>query len=51
VSGDIPGAVNGYIYHAEVSAQRPAGHYTPRIVPGHLAAAVPMEAGFILWRQ
>jgi starch phosphorylase len=51
VSGDIPGAVNGYIYHAEVSAQRPAGHYTPRIVPGHVAAAVPMEAGFILWRQ
>jgi starch phosphorylase len=51
VRADIPGAVNGYIYHAEVSAQRPAGHYTPRIVPGHVAAAVPMEAGFILWRQ
>jgi starch phosphorylase len=51
VRGDIPGAVNGYIYHARVSAQRPAAHYTPRIVPGHVAAAVPMEAGFILWRQ
>jgi starch phosphorylase len=51
VCGEIAGAVNGYIYHAEVSAQRPAGHYTPRIVPGHMAAAVPMEARFILWQQ
>jgi starch phosphorylase len=51
VSGKITGAVNGYIYHAEVSAQRPADNYTPRIVAGHMAAAVPMEAPFILWQQ
>jgi starch phosphorylase len=51
VGGEIAGAVNGYIYHAEVSSQRPPGHYTPRIVPGHMAAAVPMEAQFILWQQ
>lgn len=51
VCGEIAGAINGYIYRAEVSAQRPAGYYTPRIVPGHVAAAVPMEARFILWQQ
>jgi starch phosphorylase len=51
VSGEISGAVNGYVYQAEVSAERPAGHYTPRIVAGHMAVAVPMEARFILWQQ
>ena len=51
VTGDITGSVNGYIYRGEVSTERPAEHYVPRIVPGHRAAAVPMEAPFILWQR
>ncbi|MCG6970264.1 MAG: DUF3417 domain-containing protein, partial [Gammaproteobacteria bacterium] len=51
VTGEITGAVNGYIYRGVVSADRPAEHYVPRIVPGHSAAAVPMEAALILWQR
>jgi starch phosphorylase len=51
VAGEITGAVNGYIYRGEVSTERPAGHYVPRIVPGHSAAAVPMETPLILWQR
>lgn len=51
VSGGITGAVNGYLYQGEVAKDRPAERYVPRIVPGHRAAAVPMEAQFILWQR
>jgi starch phosphorylase len=51
VDDDIPGSINGYIYGCEVSRDRPAEHYVPRIVPGHNAAAVPIEAPFILWQR
>lgn len=45
----ITGAVNGYIYSAEVPAQRPSSHYTPRIVPSPLVGRVPLEDAHILW--
>jgi starch phosphorylase len=51
VAGEITGSVNGYIYHGAVSSGRPAEHYVPRIVPGHSAAAVPMEAPLIIWQR
>jgi starch phosphorylase len=51
VAGEITGSVNGYIYRGEVSSGRPAEHYVPRIVPGHSAAAVPMEAPLIIWQR
>lgn len=51
ISGEIAGAANGYIYRADVPADRPVEHYVPRVVPGHSAAAVPMEAPFILWQR
>jgi glycogen phosphorylase len=38
-------------YSAEVAASRPAGDYTPRIVPYHPGASVPLEAGQILWQR
>jgi glycogen phosphorylase len=47
----ITGAVNGYVYHTAVSASRPAGDFTPRIIPYHPAACVPMEATLILWQR
>ena len=47
----IPGACNGYVYQATVSAARPAWHYTPRIIPDHPEARVPMEAAYIVWQR
>lgn len=45
----LPGAVNGFIYSALASAGRPAEDYTPRIMPYHLHAFVPLEDAHILW--
>jgi glycogen phosphorylase len=47
----LVGAVHGYLYSARVPATRPAGDYTPRVVPHHPAAAVPLEAAQILWQR
>jgi starch phosphorylase len=47
----ITGAVNGYVYHATVPASRPAWHFTPRIIPYHPEAHIPMEAALILWQR
>jgi starch phosphorylase len=47
----IPGAVNGFIYTAECSASRPADHYTPRIVPFHPDALIPLEEPLIVWKR
>jgi len=45
----LAGANNAYIYHGTVINGLPASAYTPRIVPYHADAMVPLEAGFILW--
>jgi starch phosphorylase len=37
------------IYAADVPASRPASHYTPRIVPSHSEARIPLEDTHILW--
>ena len=42
---------NGYLFRAHVPAHRPAEHYTPRIIPSFDGAAVPLEAGQILWYE
>ncbi len=47
----IPGAVHGYLFLADCSSTRPAHHFTPRIVPFHPEARVPLEESFILWKQ
>lgn len=49
--GRMPGVVNGHIYRAAVPAERPAEHYTPRIVPHHPEAFVPTESARIVWRD
>jgi starch phosphorylase len=38
-----------YTYTAALPATRPAGDYTPRVVPYHPDALVPIEANQILW--
>ena len=45
----IPGAVNGYVYETTVPADRPAEHYTPRLVPNHGHANIPSEEAHITW--
>ncbi len=46
------GAPKGVVtYSAQVAASRAASDYTPRIVPYHAGASVPLEAGQILWQR
>ena len=45
----VTGAVNGWVYQASVKKDRPADHYTPRVVPHHAEALIPLEAPEILW--
>jgi starch phosphorylase len=47
----IAGAGAAFVYIAQVPAARPASEYTPRIVPYHPDAAVPLEANRILWQR
>jgi starch phosphorylase len=39
------------LYSAEVPTGRPASDYTPRIIPHHPSASVPLEAPQILWQR
>ncbi len=47
----LVGAAGGFTYTAVIPANRPAADYTPRLVPQHLGASVPLEAPFILWHD
>ena len=39
--------LNGYLYSAKMSKNRPADDYTPRVIPYHMNAFVPLEAKHI----
>jgi starch phosphorylase len=47
----LPGAPGGYVFSAAVSAARPAGDYTARVIPNCSGVAVPLEAAHILWQR
>ncbi len=47
--GAMPGTVGEHLFEGMVPADRPVEHYTPRIVPHHPEAAVPLECARILW--
>ena len=47
----LVGSSNGFTYTARVPASRPAADYTPRLVPAHSGAHVPLESSFILWHD
>ena len=47
----LDSASGGYVYRAAVSAARPPGDYTPRVIPHYPGAAVPLEVGRILWQR
>jgi starch phosphorylase len=48
---EAAGTANGYLYRARIPSLRSAEHYTPRIIPYFEGAAVPLEAGQILWYE
>jgi glycogen phosphorylase len=47
----LVGATGAFTYSASVPVSRPAADYTPRLVPQHAGAFVPLEAPFILWHE
>lgn len=47
----LEGPGNGCEYVGSVPATRSAADYTPRLVPQHPEAAVPLEAAEILWQR
>jgi glycogen phosphorylase len=47
----LAGVAGGYVYSASVTAPRPAADYTARVIPHYSGAAVPLEAGPILWQR
>jgi glycogen phosphorylase len=47
-AGSNPGT-NSSIYCADVPRSRPAADFTPRVIPAHPAACIPLEAVQILW--
>lgn len=47
----LTGTSNAYNFHGQVPADRPAGFYTPRIVPRHALLSVPLECPAILWHR
>jgi starch phosphorylase len=47
----LVGASGGYAYSAAVSATRPPGHFTARVVPHCGGVAVPLEEVRILWQR
>jgi starch phosphorylase len=46
--GALIGA-HGFVFQASVPDARPATHYTPRVVPAHPDAAVPMDLPLVVW--
>jgi starch phosphorylase len=49
--GHVEGSANGYVFTALVPASRPASDWTPRVLPDHPGAVVPLEALHILWAR
>jgi glycogen phosphorylase len=42
---------NGFLYWADVDGNRPASDFTPRVIPYHPSASVPLEASQIVWQK
>jgi glycogen phosphorylase len=40
-----------FMYSASVPIGRPVADFTPRLIPNHAGAFVPLEADFILWHE
>jgi starch phosphorylase len=52
IQSDVHDGEPGWVlYRGNVRANRPAFHFTPRLVPSHPEAAIPIEDQHILWKQ
>jgi glycogen phosphorylase len=47
----LVGATSAFTYNVSIPISRPVADYTPRLVPQHGGAFVPLEAPFILWGE
>ena len=47
----IPGLPNAFIYRVTVETARPAGDFTPRVVPFHPDIRIPIEMPLITWQR
>jgi glycogen phosphorylase len=47
----ISGQTHAFIYRVTVQTTRPAAHFTPRIVPFHIDARIPIELPLIAWQR
>jgi starch phosphorylase len=47
----IATVANASVYRATIETTRPAWHFTPRVVPFHPEARVPMETSLIAWQR
>jgi starch phosphorylase len=47
----LVGASKGWIYSAQVTAERPAEEFTARLIPRHPDAALPLETAQIKWQR
>ena len=47
----LAGASGGYVYSATLSAARPPGDYTARVIPYFDGVAIPLEDAQILWQR
>ena len=48
---ELPGTTNAALYQAAVAADRPAGDFTPRVVPRHPDVRVPLELPLVTWQR
>ena len=47
----IAGVVNAFVYRSTIETTRPSSHFTPRVVPFHPEARIPIEASLIAWQR
>jgi starch phosphorylase len=45
----VADSTNLFLYAGDVQASRSSSDFTPRLIPFHAGASVPLEAPFILW--
>ena len=50
-SDKLPDREGGFLFTAQVPATRPAGDFTPRLIPYFPGVAVPLEIPLILWHH
>ena len=51
IDSACPDSPGSYVYSAAVPANRPADHYTPRIIPRREGVRIPLETGLIVWQK